>query len=209
MLTLMLHSLGALGGQTVAITDTLPMTDGGLDAVRKTLRLMAAIVRKYRSDVTTLNTATALLTAGGITDMRTQKRQAITILQNWVRDHIAYFYDPREVELVRTPPETLKQGVGDCDDKTVLLLSMLESVGFTTELLGVGGAGQGWDPSCVSPIPGVPPAYSHVLGAVQFGGRTGRLPDFLDGWVPVETIVAGKGPGWKPPGIRVIMPWRI
>lgn len=205
----MLHSFGSVGGSTVAITDSLPLTDGGLDAVRKTLKLMAAMVRKYRSDVTTLNTATAIARAAGVNDMRTQKRQAINALQGWVRDHIAYFYDPREVELVRTPPETLKRGVGDCDDKTVLLLAMLESIGFTTELLGVGGVGQGWDPSCAPQAPGVPPAYSHVLGAVQFGPMTGKLPPFLDGWLTLETIVAGKGPGWKPPGIRVIMPWRI
>jgi hypothetical protein len=207
----MLHSFGGLaGGSSVAITDTLPVTNGGLDAVKKTLRLMAAIVRKYRSDVTTLNTATAILTQGGIKDMRTQKRQAIGLLQAWVRDNIAYFYDPRDVELVRTPPETLKQGVGDCDDKTVLLLAMLESVGFTTELLGVGGVGKGWDPSCAPQAPGIPPAYSHVLGAVQYGPlRGGNMPPFLDGWLTLETIVAGKGPGWKPPGIRVIMPWRI
>lgn len=200
----MLHGLGA-----VALTDSLPVTDNGLDAVRKTLKLMAAIVRKYRSDVTTLNTATAIAQAAGITDMRTQKRQAINALQGWVRDHIAYFYDPRDVELVRTPPETLKRGVGDCDDKTVLLLAMLESLGFTTELLGVGGTGQGWDPSCAPPSPDQPPAFSHVLGAVQFGAPTGKLPPFLDGWLTLETIVAGKGPGWKPPGIRVVMPWRI
>jgi transglutaminase-like putative cysteine protease len=201
-------------GNAVAITNTLPVTNGGLDAVRATLKYMAALVRKYRSDVTTLNTATAILRSGygglpPITDMRTQRKQAITILQNWVRDKIAYFYDPRDTELVRTPPETLKRGVGDCDDKTVLLLAMLEAVGFTTELLGVGGEGKGWDPSCASPAPGVPPAYSHVLGAVQFGQPAGRLPPFLDGWLPVETIVSGKGPGWKPPGIKVIMPWRI
>lgn len=177
--------------------------------MRKTLRLMAAIIRKYKSDATTLNTATAVLRTAGIQDMRTQKRQAIAILQAWVRDNIAYFYDPREVELIRTPPETLKRGVGDCDDKTVLLMAMLEAVGLETELLAVGGVGHGWDPSCGPQYPGGLPSYSHVLGAVRFGKRTGRGPDFLDGWVPLETIVAGKGPGWKPPGIRVVMPWRI
>lgn len=199
----MLHSLGSM-----TLTDTLPLTDNGLDAVRKTLKIMAAIIRKYKSDATTLNAATTILRSNGVTDMRTQRRQAIVILQAWVRDHIAYFFDPREVELVRTPPETLKRGVGDCDDKTVLLLAMLESVGFQTELLAVGGVGQGWDPSCAPSSPDQPPAYSHVLGAVRFGPpKNGGGP--FDGWLPLETIVAGKGPGWKPPGIRVIMPWYI
>lgn len=191
-------SLGTFGA--TALTDTLPLTDGGLDAVRKTLRIMAAIVRKYRSDKTTLDTATAILRAGGITDMRTQRAQAIRVLQAWVRDRIAYFYDPREIELVRTPPETLKRGVGDCDDKTVLLLAMLESVGFQTALLGVGGEGQGWDPECAPTAPGELPAYSHVLGTVRFGPKS---------WLPLETIVKNATPGWIPPGVRVVMPWHI
>lgn len=199
--------MGALS--TVAITDTLPLTDNGLDAVRKTLKLMSAIIRKYRSDVTTLNTATQIALNAGVTDMRTQKRLAINALQAWVRDNIAYFYDPRETELIRTPPETLKRGVGDCDDKTVLLLSMLEALGLETELLAVGGIGRGWDPDgCAMQAPGMPPPYSHVLGAVRYGAQNGRAPPFLDGWLTLETIVSGATPGWKPPGIRVIMPWR-
>jgi len=194
---------------TVAITDTLPLTDNGLDAVRKTLKIMSALIRKYRSDVTTVNAATQIAQAAGVTDMRTQKRLAICALQAWVRDHIAYFYDPRETELIRTPPETLKRGVGDCDDKTVLLMALLEALGFETELLAVGGIGRGWDPDGGATLdPGVPPPYSHVLGAVRYGPQTGRAPPFLDGWLTLETIVAGAGPGWKPPGIRVIMPWR-
>lgn len=214
------HSLGYLGASTpvttattsggaTAITDTLPVTGGGLDAVRKTLKMMAAIIRKYRGDQTTAETARHILIAGGITDIRNQKRQAITLLQNWVRDNIVYVYDPREVEWIQTPPKTLSLGTGDCDDKITLLLAMLESVGFTTELLAVGGEGQGWDPSCAGAYPGQPPAYSHVLGAVSYGAPTGKLPWFLDGWLWLETIVKGANPGYKPPGIRVIMPYRI
>jgi transglutaminase-like putative cysteine protease len=212
----MRHALGFLGvtttavsGGGVAIHDTLPITDNGLDAVRKTLNLMVAIIRKYRSDQTTAETARHILVAGGITDLRTQRRQAITLLQNWVRDNIVYVFDPTEVEWVQTPPKTLSLGTGDCDDKITLLLALLESVGFNTELLAVGGDGAGWDPSCAPPAPGMLPAYSHVLGAVRFGPVTGKLPPFLDGWLPLETIVKGANPGYKPAGIRVIMPRRV
>lgn len=196
-------------GGTTAITDSLPITGGGLDAVRATLKKMAAIVRKYRSDQTTAETARRIMMAGGITDLRNQRRQVITVLQNWVRDHIVYVYDPREVEWIQTPPKTLSLGTGDCDDKIILLLSFLESVGFTTELLAVGGEGAGWDPGCAGAFPGQPPAYSHVLGAVRYGPVTGKLPPFLDGWLWLETIVKGANPGYKPPGIRVIMPYHI
>lgn len=198
--------LGDTGGNY--ILDALPVTDGGLDAVRATLKKMAAIVRKYKTDVTTLTTARQILVAAGIQDVRTQGRQTINALQGWVRDRIAYVYDPNGVEMLQTPPQTLKLGTGDCDDKIDLLLAMLESIGFDTELLAVGGIGRGWDPNACT-IPGTLPAYSHVLGAVRFGRPTGAKPWFLDGWLTLETIVRSAGPGYMPPGVRVIMPWRI
>lgn len=194
---------------TVSLTDSLPVTDNGLDAVRKTLKMMAAIIRKYSSDATTLNTARQILLAGGITDMRSQRRQCINLIHQWVRDHIIYVYDPHGIELLQTPPQTLKIRTGDCDDKVILELAMLASVGFDTELLGVGGMGRGWDVECLPSTPGGLPAYSHVIGAVKFGTPSGRLPPFLDGWLTLDPIVRNSIPGWKPPGIRVIMPWNI
>lgn len=204
----MLHSLGRFG--LTSQVESLPETDNGLDAVRATLRKMAAIVRKYRTDVTTLNAARAVLTGCGIKDIRNEKRRALTCLQNAVRDGIIYVYDPNGAELLQTPPQTLNIGTGDCDDKTILLMAMLESVGFDTELLAVGGSGSGWSPAGGNvQDPHLPPPYSHVLGAVRYGPLTGQLPPFLDGWMTLETIVKGAQPGYKPPGIRVIMPWRI
>jgi hypothetical protein len=190
--------------------ESLPVTDGGLDAVRATLKKMAAIIRKYSSDASTLNAARSICVSAGVTDQRQSRKRCIQLLQNWVRDRIAYFYDPRDTELLQTPPQTLHIGTGDCDDKTILLLAMLQSIGYDTELLAVGGTGQGWDPAGYNPIdPSLPPAFSHVLGAVRCGPLNGRLPPFLDGWLTLETIVAGVQPGYKPAGVRVIMPWRI
>ncbi len=204
----MLHSLGRFG--TVSQMESLPLTDGGLDAVRATLKKMAAIIRKYSSDATTLNAARTLCVQSGVTDQRQARKKCIATLQGWVRDHIAYFYDPRDTELLQTPPQTLAIGTGDCDDKTILLLAMLMSIGYDTELLAVGGSGRGWGPDPGNPMdPSQPPPFSHVLGAVRFGPLNGRLPPFLDGWLTLETIVAGAQPGYKPAGVRVIMPWRI
>jgi hypothetical protein len=204
----MLQSLGRFG--TVSQMESLPVTDGGLDAVRATLRKMAAIVKKYSSDATTLNFARSLCVAAGVRDQRQARKQCITVLQNYVRDHIAYFYDPRNTELLQTPPQTLTIGTGDCDDKTILLLAALESIGYETELLAVGGVGRGWDPNPGNAAdPTAPPPFSHVLGAVRFGSLNGRLPPFLDGWLTLETIVAGAQPGYKPPGVRVIMPFHV
>jgi hypothetical protein len=53
-------------------------------------------------------------------------------LYEYVRDEITYIYDPRNVEEVQPPEITLKLHAGDCDDKAVLLASLLLSIGFET-----------------------------------------------------------------------------
>lgn len=188
--------------------ETLPVGNNGLDAVRATLRKMVAIVRKYSSDLTTIQAATAIIQQAGITDTRTQRFQAIKAIQNWVRDRIGYAHDPQNIEMLQTPPATLKRGYGDCDDKAILTCAMLKALGFETELLAVGGTGAGWDTGCEVDANGNPD-YSHVLAAVRYGAITGKKPPFLDGWLTLETIVPGAAPGWFPRGVRVIMPARI
>jgi transglutaminase-like putative cysteine protease len=191
----------------VSKLETLPLTNNGIDAVRETLRKMVAIIRKYSSDVTTINAASAIIAAAGVRDVRGQRYQVIRSIQNWVRDHIVYVPDPRLHEMLQTPPRTLTRGMGDCDDKTILVCTLLETLGFQTELLAVGGSGGGWSASCAPP--GELPEYSHVLGAVRYGPTTRRKPAFLDGWLTLETIIPGAGPGYLPPGVRVIMPARV
>jgi hypothetical protein len=198
--------------------ETLSIGDNGLDAVRGTLKKMAAVVRKYSSDVTTGTTARDILRMGGISDIRKHKqaRASIALLQHWVRDNIAYVYDPPEVELIQTPPYTIEHETGDCDDKAILLNAMLSSVGFQTAFLAVGGNGPGWSSADgmgssdgIEDADGIPPPFSHVLSSVKLGSSSGRGPWYLDGWTPLETIVPGAEPGWMPPGVAVILPWRI
>ena len=188
--------------------ETLPTTNNGLDAVRETRRRMVALARKYSADETTIVTATAIIRAAGITDVRTARYQTNKAIQNWVRDRIGYAFDPLGTEMIQTPPATLKRGYGDCDDKAILVAAMLTALGFETEFLAVGGTGQGWQTQCSS-TPGELPEYSHVLAGVRYGAKNGRLPPFLDGWLPLETIVPGVGPGWLPRGVRVIMPAHV
>jgi hypothetical protein len=193
-----------------------PLPNDSIDAVRDTLKKMVAIVRKYSGcspDFTTVNHASALLSQNGIRDTRMNRYQIIKLFQNWVRDGIGYAHDPYLVEMIQTPPRTLDRGFGDCDDKAILLCSLLSVIGFECEFLAVGGVGEGWDSSPAVKNgfydPNTIPDYSHVLCAVRFGRSSGRRPAFLDGWLTLETIVPSAGPGWFPPGTRVIMPAHI
>lgn len=190
--------------------ETLPATNNGLDAVKQTLVKMVALVRKYRADVNVIATATGIIREGGISDTRGASRyQIIRLIQNWVRDRIGYAHDPKNVEMIQTPVQTMQRGYGDCDDKAILVCSLLEALGFDCEFLAVGGIGEGWNSDCeIDPVTGIPD-YSHVLAAVRFGTPRGRLPPFMDGWLYLETIVPAASPGWFPPGVKVIMPAHI
>jgi len=102
-------------------------------------------------------------------------------LHAFVRDNIRYVKDIRGVETIATPEITLDIGQGDCDDKSVLLASLLESIGHPTRFVAVGFT------------PGI---YSHVLVETKIG----------DKWISLETTEQ-VNVGWFPPGVinRMLM----
>ncbi len=61
-------------------------------------------------------------------------KQARAIYQ-FVRDDINYVSDPKGVEYVQSPEETLKVRGGDCEDKAILCASLLMAVGFEAALV--------------------------------------------------------------------------
>ena len=57
---------------------------------------------------------------------------------NFVRDSIRYVRDINGVETLQSPVITLQTQMGDCDDQTTLLASMLEAVGYATRFVVAG-----------------------------------------------------------------------
>lgn len=57
----------------------------------------------------------------------------------FVRDNFDYVNDPSAFELVKTPSYSFFSESGDCDDASVLLASLLESVGIKTRLIFIPG----------------------------------------------------------------------
>lgn len=158
---------------TVALLEPLPLGR----VTPATLKRMVQIVRRYKSDLTTITAARRI--TSDVPERAT--RSIVEKLQGWVRDHIRYVNDPRGLEMVQTPPRTLPPalssegiGTGDCDDKAVLLATLLETMGASTGFCAMGFRGE---------------PFSHVLALVRLGQR----------WCPLETIVPGVGPGWSPP----------
>lgn len=87
----------------------------------------------------------------------------------FVRDGVRYVRDVRNVDTLQSPRTTLDLLQGDCDDKSLLLASLLESLGYATRFAVSATSPRG--------------SYNHVY-VEAFVPRVGR-------WVPLESSIAG------------------
>ena len=87
----------------------------------------------------------------------------VSIIVNFVKDRLTYVRDPVGAELVHSPVRLLKQimtngrAFGDCDDHTLLLNSMLGSLGIETRFVGVKTKQSS--------------KYNHVISAVKIASQ--------------------------------------
>lgn len=103
----------------------------------------------------------------------------VEALHRFVRDQIRYVKDVRGVETVATPEYTVATGSGDCDDKAVLLASLLEAIGHPTKFTAIGFT---------------PNSFNHVFVETKIGPR----------WIALETTEPVEV-GWRPPKFVSIM----
>ena len=62
----------------------------------------------------------------------------IKALFEWVQSNIRYTRDPHRVELLHSARRMLELRAGDCDDMTILLGAMLQSIGHPVRIVVVG-----------------------------------------------------------------------
>lgn len=106
----------------------------GIKGIYQTLRIMRQIVTDYRSNLLIRSAAGNLVYLQAPKDAFGEAQK----LFEFVRDNIRYTLDILDVETVQTPDKTLQLGYGDCDDQTVLLASLAESIGYRTRFVIAG-----------------------------------------------------------------------
>lgn len=169
---------------------SIPSGDAGVAA---TLKIMVNVVLQYRANAAVRVTAQTLVRDCPSRDSVCQ----VKALHSFVRDQIKYLPDVRDVETIQTPDYTLSMGSGDCDDHSVLMACLCESVGKQTRFLAVGIRGEG---------------FSHVSSQVLLGTRWVNLetiiPTLKDAW---GSLPAGTPTpiGWFPPDATRFMPARV
>ena len=143
----------------------------GAQGTNTTLRLMRRFVHDYKSSGQVRETALALISGVRQKDWVGEVRAIF----DWVRDHIRYTRDINGVETLQTPLVTMELEAGDCDDKSTLLASLLESIGHPTRFVAAGYQ--------------APNRYSHVYVETRLGTR----------WVPLDATLIDKPMGSIPP----------
>jgi len=96
----------------------------GFDGVRQTVRAMSALVRMHER---TPFLRQLLLAAHS---RRADLPQTLINVLDWVVQNVEYQRDPPDVELVQSPRVTMARRAGDCDDLSVLIASMLATLGY-------------------------------------------------------------------------------
>lgn len=151
-------------------------------AIYSTVGRMKSIINESASNPEIREWARKILANVAVNDKMGEARA----IHDFVRDHVRYTRDPHGFEYIQTPPVLLSgireylegrsaRPIGDCDDMTVLSLSLLKSVGFPVVIKVVGFH---------SDISG---RFSHVYGLVNVNGR----------WIPVDCVRPDKGLGWE------------
>jgi len=103
----------------------------GAAGVFETLRLMRALVDAYKTDPVIRQTA---ISVAFLTPAHDEAGE-MEALFSFVRDNIRYTKDVYNIETLSTPLKVLQMRVGDCDDMTVLLASLLEAIGYPTRFV--------------------------------------------------------------------------
>ena len=109
----------------------------GEAGILQTAQVMRNLVNEYKANPQIRELALSLVRHLPEKDALAE----IDALFKYVRDCIRYVGDIYDVETLHTPVELLRVQQGDCDDKSTLLASMLESIGYETafKLTGYNG----------------------------------------------------------------------
>jgi transglutaminase-like putative cysteine protease len=124
--------LGLLPGAG-AIPATLEGIPSGAAGIRATLKRMAALARHDKVQPA-INQLAVEITEGVPEKYWPGYARAI---QAWVQNNIRYVLDPVDVEAIRYPLTTLQLGAGDCDDQSMLVAALLESIGLRARFKAV------------------------------------------------------------------------
>ncbi len=125
----------------------------GEAGVRVTLGHMVALKKTYRTHPTIRALAMRIIRRCPSKDALCEARS----IHEFVKRRVRYCHDIVDVETLQTPVVTLELGQGDCDDSSLLLAALAESVGIRARFVAMGFSSRR--------------GFSHVMAELQVYGN--------------------------------------
>ena len=101
----------------------------GAAGTRQVLSEMASLARAGSRQMAIRNLAVQLVTDPVDPILQKDFAGEARVCLAYVRDHVRYVRDIRDVETLHDPVTVLRLGAGDCDDKAILLAALLLAIG--------------------------------------------------------------------------------
>ena len=145
----------------------------GLAGTRLTAAHVGRLIREGSADFYVRQKAIDILLACGVRPK--DYIGEINALFRWVQRHVRYTKDPFQVEVLHSPRRMLELRAGDCDDMTILLGSLVKSIGHPVRIVLTG------------PNARRPDLFSHIYLEAQCQGD----------WIPLDATMPF-AMGWSP-----------
>lgn len=144
---------------------------GALGA-RQSLKMMRQIVLAYRANPLIVAYARQIVNLAGI---RARDYPAqVQAVYDWITQNIAFVRDPVGTDLFMTPDVTLHNGAGDCDDLSILFVTLMQSLGHPAGFMAIQEPGAD--------------TFNHVFAITRIGER----------WLCADLTTPEKGLGYCP-----------
>jgi transglutaminase-like putative cysteine protease len=164
----------------------------GDEAIYNTVAKMKSIIQESSKNPYIREWAKNIVAGVPVED----KHGEASAIFRFVQSNVRYTKDPMGWEYIQTPPVLLEdirlyqagkgeRPIGDCDDMTVLSLSLLRAIGFPVALKVVS-----YNPAR---------RFGHVYGLVNIKGE----------WVPFDTVRPDKYMGWEAVGATRVLEVKV
>lgn len=159
-----------------------PLADGDA-GIARTVQWMSGLARGSEGANHPSVRQTAVDATRGLSSR--DKGGQIAAILDWVKRNIDFRGEYKE--LLQTPVVTIQLGAGDCDDQSMLISSLLQTLGFNTRFSTV--AADSDDPN----------QFTHVFCEAYDPAS--------DQWVAMDSTVPDSFPGWRPNNVYRQKAW--
>jgi len=154
----------------------------GDPGVEQTIRAMRRLIQRGRTEPEIRELAAKILRSRGVSAFNWDGEARA--IYEWVRKNIRFTRDVYSHETLTAPADTVRLGIGDCDDFTVLICSLMGTIGADCRIVTIGTDSRNY----AAARGAANPEFCHVYPEVLISGR----------WIPMDAARRnpefGKGP---------------